>query len=217
MRYSLVILEGAHVLNALEAGEVGEFTRLQDLTEDQTAELDELFGGTFNLEHFHFDTQEERRAFISGMQTATPDECTEFKVEFYETSPSNKLSYQELSTVLAALRSWQDLGPKTKLALGVEHFHDCLPLTNTQIDEMAARLNMIELADKPSPVPVAYLRLHDMLSDLIEHGELKITNLDGFSMPNTYRALVDQLAGPCMAVGSQDVTGVPPKEFPHED
>jgi hypothetical protein len=53
----------------------------------------------------------------------------------------------------------------------------------------------INSADKGEPkLLAAYARLHDMLSDMIESGRLREADI-----PNDYRALVDQLSGPCNA------------------
>ena len=59
------------------------------------------------------------------------------------------LNYQELSTVLAALRVFQegyDESTGESEYSGMSHFDDVEPLTNDQIDELCERLNC-----EPSP------------------------------------------------------------------
>jgi hypothetical protein len=60
------------------------------------------------------------------------------------------LTYQELSTVLAALRYWQaNTGSMFRDQVMPGMFQDCEPLDDDQIDELAQRLNTLELAGKP--------------------------------------------------------------------
>jgi hypothetical protein len=62
----------------------------------------------------------------------------------------------------------------------------------TTLRSIANRKN--SAAKGESELLAAYARLHDMLSDMIESGRLREADI-----PNDYRALVDQLSGPCNA------------------
>lgn len=58
-----------------------------------------------------------------------------------------KLTYKELSQVLAALRHWQDdignLPTDTKRGM-FPHFDDVSPMTNAQIDKLCEKINCTE-------------------------------------------------------------------------
>ena len=56
--------------------------------------------------------------------------------------PTNELTYAELSTILAALRNWQETIDRRGIPPKVQgHFEDARPLSRRQIDSLCERLN----------------------------------------------------------------------------
>ena len=64
------------------------------------------------------------------------------------------MTNQELATVLAALRYWQqDLEANDAPPISEEFFADCEPLSSGEIDGLCERLNVHSAASAPAGIP----------------------------------------------------------------
>ena len=119
-----------------------------DRDDARIAELCDSTKGEGRIAEHIFSTRKERAAYMKGIS-----DCTGFRrhspVEYWE-SPTGELaqpslSYQELSTLLAALRHWQSLHDDTRLVIGELYFLDTEPLDDAGMNELAQRLYTLEL------------------------------------------------------------------------
>ena len=54
---------------------------------------------------------------------------------------SLSFSYKELTTVLAALRNFQEMIPETRLEAFPDHFSDVDPLSDSEIEALCQKIN----------------------------------------------------------------------------
>lgn len=78
------------------------------------------------------------------------------------------MTERELATVLAALRTFQEINDGESELVGLhEHFAKHEPLSNSEIDELCARLRQAS----PPPIDRGLLDCHKLLREVLEFRE----------------------------------------------